>query len=95
MLIIPRGVSLSPPPPLAAKILSPVTPEPCERPLDELSREELLELALAQKVYLFFPSQGSPSKYITNSMWQEQLSIKKKVETSVKRNVQTLFKNEG
>lgn len=55
MLIIPRTPSPSPPPPLAARIPSPVIPEPLhERPLDELSREELLELARAQKVYSFF-----------------------------------------
>lgn len=54
MLIIPRTPSPSPLPTPVARIPSPVKPEPLhERPLDELSREELLELARAQKVYSF------------------------------------------
>lgn len=51
MLIIPRTPSPPPPsPPPAARIALPVRHEPLERPLDELSHEELLELARAQKV---------------------------------------------
>lgn len=65
MLIISRTPSPFPAPPPVARTPSPVTHEPPELPLDELSHEELLELARAQKVYSSFLCQVM--KHITNS----------------------------
>ena len=55
MLIIPRTPSPSPAPTPATRIPLPIRTEPHKRPLEELTREELLELARAQEVIIFFP----------------------------------------